>query len=44
MKFDPRTMDKSDKYTIAGLLASLILWWVFVGKGKYGTKGKRSYV
>lgn len=38
------TMDKSDKYTIAGLLASLTLWWLFVGRGKYGTKGKRHYV
>ena len=38
------TMDKSDKYTIAGLLASLALWWFFVGRGKYGTKGKKTYV
>lgn len=42
--FNPLQMDKSDKYTLAGLCMSLALWWYFVGKGKYGTKGKRSYV
>lgn len=39
-----QSMDNSDKYTLAGLVATLSLWWVFVGRGKYGTKGKRHYV
>lgn len=41
--FNPTEMDKSDKYTIAGLLASLALWWLFVGRGKYGKKGRVNY-
>lgn len=39
---NPLGMDRSDKqFLVATLIAPLLVWWMFTGRRKYGTKGMR---
>jgi hypothetical protein len=36
------SLDRNDKqFFIAAILVPIIMWWVFTGRQKYGTKGMR---
>lgn len=34
-------MDRNDKGFFVGILASILVWWAFNGKHKYGMKGMK---
>lgn len=34
-------MDRDDKRMFAGIAASVVVWWYFVGRRKYGMKGMK---
>lgn len=34
-------LDRPDKQLLASTLATLLVWWYFAGRKKYGMKGKK---
>ncbi len=34
-------LDRNDRYTMAVVVTSALLWWHFIGSKKYGMKGMR---
>lgn len=34
----------NEKKTFAGIAASFVVWWLFIGRKKYGAKGMKFYV
>lgn len=34
----------NEKRAAAGIAASFVVWWLFVGRKKYGAKGMKKYV
>lgn len=35
---------KNEKRALVGVAASFVIWWYFMGRKKYGTKGMSRYV
>ncbi len=37
-----KTLDKSDRYMlVSSIFVPLVVWWFYIGRTKYGTKGMR---
>jgi hypothetical protein len=37
-------LEGGDKMKLVSLFAGLLIWWVFIGRPKYGVKGLNRYV
>lgn len=36
-----KSMDKNDMMLITSTVLTIVTWWVFIGRKRYGTKGMR---
>lgn len=36
-----RSLDRTDMHLIASAVATVVVWWIFIGRKKYSTKGMR---
>lgn len=37
-----KSMDKNDLSLIVSTVLTLVVWWTFIGRNKYSTKGMRN--